>query len=114
VRGLDPKENLLLQIRGAGLPPPRFEEPFKGLSGKRKWAFDYYWDLSPSPLAVEYQGGTDQNLPSHGTRKNRLRDQQKLSEATAMGIRVLQVNRVTVESGEALDWIERCIWGGER
>jgi hypothetical protein len=51
MRGLDPKENLLLQIRGAGLPPPQVEYRFHDT---RRWRFDLAFP--DAKVAVEYDG----------------------------------------------------------
>ncbi len=106
---VDYVELLLLQIRGAGLPPPELEVPFTGMTGKRKyrWDFAYPKDM----VAVEYQGGTLTGGVGHTSISGMKRDQAKASEGAACGWRVLWVNAATVESGEALQWLEMALWG---
>lgn len=104
--------DLLLHIHGAGLPPPQLEERFGGIDGTKRYRWDLCWP--DQMVALEYQGGTFSDDPSHGSIKGKLRDQAKLSEAAACGWRVLHVNAKTVESGEALAWIEHALWREDR
>jgi hypothetical protein len=107
--GIDAKTSLLLQIREAGLPPPEVEAPFKGISGKRRFRFDYAWPARL--LAVEYQGGIYSKGPTgHRTAKGMKEDMEKLNEAVCCGWRVLYVNVDSVASGDAVRWIETAMW----
>lgn len=103
-------ELLLLQIRGAGLPPPELEHRFHDT---RRWRFDACWPASM--LAVDYQGGifytVTGDTSGHRTTKGMTNDQEKLNEAVCAGWRVLLVNAETVRNGQALVWIEQCLWG---
>jgi very-short-patch-repair endonuclease len=105
MRGMDPKESLLLQIRGAGLPPPQVEYRFHDT---RKWLIDFAWPAAK--VGVEYDGIFGRESASHMSRKGIMRDQEKSNEAQVAGWVLLRVNAATVEDGKALAWIEKAMW----
>lgn len=83
------------------------EVRFPGLSGTRRWRWD--WADERRRICVEYQGvmrtakgGAD---PSHASLAGLLRDAEKISEGQLCGWVVLIVNAKTVEDGTAMDWV---------
>lgn len=93
---------LLLQIRAVGLPLPVEEHRFC----KRRWRFDLAW--IDRKLAVECEGGIWVG-GRHVRGKGFERDCEKYSEAAILGWRVLRFTTGQIESGYALDAIERAL-----
>lgn len=89
--------------KGAGLPEPVREHRFHPT---RRWRFDLAW---PDRLvAVEVDGGAfvgGRHTSGAGFRE----DCVKVSEAAALGWRVLRVMPEHVKSGQALAWLERAL-----
>lgn len=84
------------------------EWPFGGISGRRKWRWDF---ADPGPrrlIAVEYQGVMHRQA-SHLSVSGAVRDHQKVTEGQLCGWLVIQCNAKSVESGECLAWVERAI-----
>ena len=79
------------------------EVRFGGVSGKRRWRFDYA--IPDKKVAVEYhvQGA------SHFGLKGAWRDQAKASEATVCGWRLVTCNAGSVEDGRCQAWIDHLL-----
>lgn len=94
---------LTWQLRAANVLAPMTEYRFHPT---RKWRFDLAW---PEHLvAVEVDGGTWIG-GRHTTGSGIEGDALKVSEAAVLGWRVLRVTRSMVDSGVALDLIERAL-----
>jgi very-short-patch-repair endonuclease len=94
------EETLAFQIRAAGLPEPLREYR---IVPDRRYRWDFVW--RDENLAVEVQGGI-YTKGGHSTGPGIERDAEKLDLATLNGYRVLIVTRKTIESGQALKWIQ--------
>ncbi len=82
------------------------EVPFRGISGKRRWRFDY---ARPElMLAVEYDGIMSYG-PSHTSISGIMRDAEKSTDAAICGWMLLRVNAKTIGSGVAQRWVELAI-----
>lgn len=126
-KGNDWSGQLLMQLRGAGLPEP---EPEYVFHPKRKWRLDYVW-LAVG-LAVEVDGGihgraitchncgqtvkrrlkdgrliTVREGGRHNTGKGFEDDREKWAEAAIHGWTVIGVTSGMIEDGRALDLITR-------
>lgn len=126
-KGRDWAGELLIQLRGAGLPEPETEYLFHP---KRKWRLDYVW--VPVGLAVEVDGGIHGRAVvchnCHQTVKRQLKngrmvvvreggrhntgagfeaDREKWAEAAIYGWTVIGVTGGMIEDGRALDLIVR-------
>lgn len=124
-------KELLRQIEARALPKPRLEYIFHA---ERKWRFDMDWKPHGYLVAVEVDGGlyarpvichhcgqrVKRRLQSgrmvtvreggrHNTGAGYEQDAEKLNEATLYGWRVLRVTAKAIQSGEAIDWIERAL-----
>lgn len=107
------------QARAAGLALPVRELRF---APPRMWRFDLAWPIPR--VAVEVDGGGFQMRPCpgcgkllpmggrHSTGKGIRDDAEKLSNAAALGWRVLRVVPDQVRDGVALDWLTASILGG--
>lgn len=82
------------------------EHAFKGLSGKRRWRFDYA--LPDKKLAVEYHGIG----PGHQSIKGSWDDQEKASEASICGWTLIICNAGSVKDGRCVGWIDRVLEDG--
>ncbi len=96
---------LLFQIRAVKLPEPERELKF---CPQRRFRFDFAW--KQESLAVEVDGG-------HWIRGRHARgsgidlDCEKGALALLMGWRVLHVTSTHINSGEAIQWIEKLLKG---
>lgn len=72
----------------------------------RRWLLDFAWPASK--LGVEVHGDIWRKS-GHTSGPGRLRDMEKMNEATLHGWRVLEVGEPHIRSGEALQWIERLL-----
>ena len=79
------------------------EHPFPGLSGRRRFRWDFA--LPPRRLAVEYHGFG----PGHQYNAGISRDYEKASEGALCGWTVLLCNSVHVQSGACLRWVEHAL-----
>jgi very-short-patch-repair endonuclease len=93
----------ILSLSSHPLPMPQRQV---GFDSKRKWAFDFAW--VEHKLALEVDGGT-WSRGRHNRGAGYEEDCKKINEATCQGWRVLRVTTKQVESGEAIDWIERML-----
>lgn len=73
----------------------------------RKFAFDFY--IPKRKLLIELQGGVYQYNPSHTSAGNIRRDCEKGNLAVLNGYAVLHFTTDMVESGEALQLVERIL-----
>jgi very-short-patch-repair endonuclease len=100
----DYKAELVRQMRDADLPEPRAEYVFHE---SRKWRFDFAFP--ELKVAVEYDGGVFDGLPSHSSVSGILRDIEKINEAQLSGWTVIRCTAQTVSGGVALRYIKRAI-----
>jgi len=94
---------LLWQLRVARVEAPAREVRFGGLTGKRRWRFDLAW--TDRHLAVECDGGIwigGRHTRGAGAES----DCEKISEAVALGWRVMRVSQKMIEEGRALELVE--------
>ena len=93
-------DELLFQLRAAGLPEPVAEYRFHSV---RKWRFDYAW---PEQLiALEIEGGVwvkGRHVRPSGYEE----DCRKYNAAAALGWRVLRATPDMIRNGEILNTIE--------
>ena len=94
---------LLLHMAAYGLPVPEQQVRFHPT---RRWRFDFAW--SAARLAVEVDGGTWTG-GRHVSGRGFEADCCKLNEATILGWRVLRFTRGMVESGQAVEMIQRAL-----
>ena len=107
---------LLGQCRQAGLPVPDREVRFHPV---RRWRLDLGWPAQR--VGVEVDGGAFQRRPCpacgavvlqggrHTSGAGFREDCIKLSEAAALGWRLLRCMPEHVKSGQALGWVERAL-----
>lgn len=86
------------------------EVPFTGLSGKRR----YRWDFCRDWIAVEYHGfgrGKEkgEERGGHETRAGLTRDREKVTEGQLCGYTVIQCSAETIEDGRCQTWIETAL-----
>ena len=94
------KDDLHLYLTSLGF---RAEVPFKGLSGKRRWR----WDWALGAVAVEYHGiGV-----GHQSIRGSWRDHEKSTEGQLCGFTVIQCNVASVDDGRCHDWIAKAMEG---
>ncbi len=91
------------------------EVPFRGVSGKRRWRFDFAL-TDGRMVALEYDGlghGKDdtQARGGHETRRGLLNDAAKGNEAQLLGWRLIRCHAATVESGDCHAWVEAALRG---
>ena len=91
-----------------GLSVPVAEHPFGGISGKRKWKFDFAWPKAW--LALEVEGGT-WSKGRHTRGKGYESDCFKYSEAAIMGWIVLRCTTDMIQAGVHWEWIEMMLTG---
>lgn len=113
---------LCLHCRAAGLPDPVREFWF---ARPRKWRFDLAWPDPHHMIAVELEGlvfppaprwneATEHRLSGrHVSVTGYLADLTKYAEAFALGWAVLRISHKDIESGQALQWIERRLRGAD-
>jgi hypothetical protein len=100
----DYKDELRRQMREAELPEPSEEFVFHE---SRKWRFDFAF--VEQKVAVEYDGGVFDGLPSHSSTSGILRDIEKINEAQLAGWIVIRCTAQTVASEVAVKYIKRAI-----
>ena len=93
-----PGEDLGVALQALGFVP---EVPFPGLTGKRRWR----WDWARGRVAVEYHGV---GVGHQGVRGS-FRDHEKTTEGVLAGWLVIQCNRSTVSSGRCLEWVDAAL-----
>src|SRR5579859_4411089 len=95
---------LLLHMAAYGLPVPEQQVRFHPT---RRWRFDFAWPAA-GRLAVEVDGGT-WSSGRHVSGRGFEADCCKINEATLLGWRVLRFTRGMVESGQAVEMIQRAL-----
>jgi hypothetical protein len=98
------EESLASQIKAINLPVPEREYRFQGISGKRKWRFDFAW-LCPG-IAMEVEGGVWSG-GRHTTAQGFTKDAEKYNEAAICDWLVLRVTGDMVKDGSALGYLEQ-------
>jgi hypothetical protein len=98
------EETLLLQLRVAGFPIPEREYPFPNKT-RHRWRWDFSWN--DIMLAVEVQGGLHLKRGAHNTAAGITRDIEKANEAILLGWTVIHCTKDHIDSGQAVQWIER-------
>ena len=105
------EETLAFQIKHATMFPFKREHRFHPT---RKWRSDFaVWpnaaalEANTLPLLVEVEGAIRGKPGRHQRVDGMTRDSEKYAEAMCMGHQVLRVMPSQVESGVALQWIER-------
>ena len=94
---------LLLHIRAAGIPEPAQQFRFHPV---RRWRADFAWP--DAMLLVEVDGAT-WSRGRHTRGAGFERDCEKVNAATLLGWRVLRFTRQQIESGYAVDTIEKAL-----
>jgi len=75
---------------------------------KRKWLLDFAWP--EMKIAIEVHGGIWKSGKSgHTSGKGRMRDMEKMNEATLHGWLVLEVASNHIRDGSAIEWAKRMI-----
>lgn len=97
------ESNLLFQIRAVELPEPEQEYRFHS---KRKWRFDFAYPRKK--IAIEVEGGT-WSKGRHTRGQGFEDDCEKYNEAVMLGWKVLRYTGKMIESGEAINQIERAL-----
>lgn len=100
----DLEERLLYQIRAVGLPEPEREYKFALEQLGRRWRFDFAYP--DDKIAIEVQGGI-WTRGAHARGTGLERDYEKLNVAQMLGWTVLQFSGNMIDSGEAVETIER-------
>jgi len=96
---------LLVHIRAVGLPEPVQQYRFHPT---RKWLADFAWP--DAMLLVEVDGATWMGgKGGHTSGKGYERDCEKTAEAVLLGWRVLHFTRNQIESGYAVNTIEKAL-----
>lgn len=102
-------DDLTIQLKVTGLPPPVREHRF---DVTRRWRFDLAWVAQR--LAVEVEGGTWGQGPSrHTTPAGYEADCIKYAEAAIQGWCVIRVTAKMIQDGRALEVITRALAGRE-
>ncbi len=82
-----------------------FEREYRAIPG-RKFRYDFY---IPPDLLIELQGGIWQYRPSHASASGIRRDCEKVNLATLNGYKILLFTSDMIDSGEAIEIVERII-----
>jgi hypothetical protein len=99
-----PKAAFLRQLAIAGISEPVREHVF---AKPRRWRFDYCWP--EMMIAVEYQGIFGARNTSHASVGNLKRDYRKFTEASLRGWLLILIDADSVQTGDALAWVERAV-----
>jgi hypothetical protein len=102
----DLEERLLFQIRAVGLPEPEREYMFALEAMGRRWRFDFAYP--EQMVGIEVQGGI-WSRGAHARGTGLERDYEKLNSAQLLGWTVFQFSRKTIESGKAVNIIEKVL-----
>ena len=103
----DLEETLLFQIRALGLPEP--EREYRAIQGRKfRWDFAY----PAQKLLIEVNGATWVK-GGHSSGRGISRDYEKLNLANLAGWRCLLFTSEMIESGEAVEMIQKCLGGEE-
>jgi very-short-patch-repair endonuclease len=99
----DGEAALAFHLRAAGLPEPLRQFHF---APTRRWAADFAFPAQM--LLVEVDGGV-YIAGGHNRGAAYTDDRERDAEAMCLGYRVLRVTTGQVDSGQALNWIERLL-----
>ncbi len=104
----DAEDLLAWQIKAAGLPDPVRQYCYA--KPERRLRADFAW-LLPPPMGMllEVQGGIFLRRGAHGSITGILADIDRLNTAMLYGWRLFRVTPQMIESGEALQLIERAL-----
>ncbi len=80
-----------------------FEREYRAIPNRR-FRYDFY---IPPNLLIELQGGIWQYRPSHASASGIRRDYEKVNLATLNGYKILLFTGDMVDSGEAIEIVER-------
>ena len=97
------ESRLAQQIARAGLPTPEREFRFHP---ERKWRFDFCFP--EAMVALEVEGGTWVR-GRHARPKGFAEDCCKANESALMGWTLLRVTGEHIDSGQALEWLQRAL-----
>ena len=100
------EDRLLFQIRAVGLPEPEREYMFALEAMGRKWRFDFAYP--GQMVGIEVQGGI-WSRGAHARGTGLERDYEKLNSAQLLGWTLFQFSRKTIESGKAVNIIEKVL-----
>lgn len=84
------------------------EVGFRGLTGNRRWKWDFAITTTDGGLAVEYQGRHSERS-GHTSIRGTRRDYEKANEGQLCGFTVLQCCAETITSGECQEWVEMAL-----
>lgn len=108
-----PKSDFLLQLRLAGLPLPTHGDgcpnPELVFAPPRKWRWDWAYLLPEVQVGIEYNGIFGPRNSSHASVANLMRDYRKWTEASLRGWVIILIDAKSVETGEAVAWVERAL-----
>ena len=105
----DAEDALAQQIYLIGLPVPEREWRFTGPTGKRRWQVDFCWP--DRRVCVELEGGV-WKVGRHNSPTGFLKDMDKYNELALAGYTLVRATPAMVDSGAALDLIERALGRG--
>ena len=106
--GSNPERALETKLKQVGITSFEKEVPFGGLSGKRKWRFDFAHQ--ETKVAVEVQGGLMlKGSRSHGSPEGAAKDYEKLAQAEIAGWIVIPVTPGMVKNGDAVRLIRTAL-----
>lgn len=115
-KGHDYKADFLRDLGFLGLPLPSHgakeygcQYPEHQFHDTRKWRFDFAYPLLK--IAIEYNGifGGEGEDASHKAVAGLLRDMEKFTEASLHGWTLIIINAKTVQSGQAVAWVETAL-----
>lgn len=93
-------------LRRRGITAQKREYPFKGLSGDRRYRFDFAFPTEK--VAVEVQGGIWSG-GRHTRGKGFEEERSKSAQAQILGWKYIEVTPSMIRSGEAVDLIEQAL-----
>lgn len=115
-KGHDYKADFIRDAGFLGLPLPSHgakeygcQYPEFQFHDVRKWRFDFAYPILK--IAIEYNGifGGEGEDASHKAVAGLLRDMEKFTEASLLGWTLIIINAKTVQSGQAVTWLETAI-----
>jgi very-short-patch-repair endonuclease len=102
----DLEELLLFQIKSVGLPEPEREYMFALEAMGRRWRFDFAYP--EQMIGIEVEGGVWVR-GRHTRGSGFIADCEKYNEAAILGWTVLRFPGDAIESGEAINMIEKVL-----
>lgn len=106
---LDLETTFALMLQDTGIPEPTRQYRF---CPGRRWAFDFCWPAER--IAVEVEGGiwlqtNNGYSKGHANPKRFISDCEKYNQAACDGWRVLRVTAEHIDSGQAVQWLQRML-----